>query len=157
MGITDQEVDFHNDNHLNISGGRKVTDYIGKLLVETYGLADHRGDPTYASWDDDWEVYKQKINSILRDKQDLNSSLMLCNNSIYTARIFIKDRIKLEQYPVTQKLVSQIGDTMHTEIAPETQPHDIHLEVYDAETGSLIAAKNWDFQTYHYNQFVYTQ
>lgn len=37
--------------HLNSSGARKNSDYLGKILVERYGVEDHRGDAMYDSWE----------------------------------------------------------------------------------------------------------
>ncbi len=161
MDIIDWDIDLADPaSHLNMSGGRKVTDYIGKLLVESYGLADHRDDPAYASWNDDWEAYKQKLFDVIRNQTDIKSSLMLCNNSMYTARLSIKDGTELDS--VIQKLISQLGNAIRVETiqasgngdasdsgeqesSTVSQAHDIHLEVYDSETDSLICEKNWDF------------
>lgn len=50
IGLTD--VDFYYDNqHLNIDGARKCTNFFGNYLKENYNLVDHRGDEDYMSWD----------------------------------------------------------------------------------------------------------
>lgn len=41
--------------HLNVNGANKLSDHIGQLLTETYGVTDHRGDASYAQWDTDYE------------------------------------------------------------------------------------------------------
>ncbi|MCR5621497.1 MAG: hypothetical protein K6G18_06540 [Treponema sp.] len=144
MNVIDWNTDLHDSySHLNMSGGRKVTDYIGRLLVENYGLTDHRSESAYASWYVDYELYKQKLFDIMCSQTDIKSVLMLCNNSVYTARISVKDGIELDY--VIQKLIAQLGDVLVISSEPETPTHDIHLEVYDSETGSLICAKNWGF------------
>lgn len=38
-------------DHVNFSGAKKVTAYVGELLAETGLLTDHRGDENYISWD----------------------------------------------------------------------------------------------------------
>lgn len=44
--------DFWTDgHHLNTSGGRKISSYLGKYLMSKYMLLDHRGDENYKSWD----------------------------------------------------------------------------------------------------------
>ena len=39
-----------NGDHLNVSGARKVSAYVGAYLAENYGLPDHREDEAYESW-----------------------------------------------------------------------------------------------------------
>lgn len=57
---TDQARDL---NHLNLQGGEKVTDYLGKYLLNNYGLKDHRQDPGYDTWNKDlqgWQTLQVK-------------------------------------------------------------------------------------------------
>ncbi|SFU54140.1 hypothetical protein [Butyrivibrio sp. INlla21] len=57
---TDQARDL---NHVNLSGGEKITDYLGKYLIENYGIKDHRQDPGYETWNKDlkaWQVLQLK-------------------------------------------------------------------------------------------------
>lgn len=56
----DYQMDFYNGGHMNIFGTEKYTIYIGKLLQEKYNLPDHRSDEAYASWDSDYEVWRQQ-------------------------------------------------------------------------------------------------
>lgn len=46
-------------NHLNNSGARKATLYIGKYLSENYNLSDRRADDSFAIWKSDYESYKK--------------------------------------------------------------------------------------------------
>ena len=55
---TDQAADL---NHLNLSGGEKITAYLGQYLLDNYNLKDHRNDPGYETWRNDqkaWEDYQ---------------------------------------------------------------------------------------------------
>lgn len=47
--------------HLNYSGAKKATGYLGRYLTEHYSLPDRRGDPAYASWDTDYSGYLDKV------------------------------------------------------------------------------------------------
>lgn len=53
----DFETDFSDTNHLNYFGSEKYTNYLMNYLCENYDLPDHRGDPAYASWADDYAAY----------------------------------------------------------------------------------------------------
>jgi hypothetical protein len=53
LGI-DFQTDFRDDgDHMNNTGAAKVTAYLGQVLSQEYGIADHRGDSAYAQWDED--------------------------------------------------------------------------------------------------------
>lgn len=61
MGIVDYRTDMYDpDSHLNPSGALKITDYLGKLLSEQYGIPDRRTDPAYVSWHEDAGNYQQE-------------------------------------------------------------------------------------------------
>ncbi|MGN0203063.1 MAG: hypothetical protein ACI4BB_00870 [Coprococcus sp.] len=47
-------------NHLNYSGARKISVWLGNYLQENYDLADHRTDAAYAEWQHDMEQYKNR-------------------------------------------------------------------------------------------------
>lgn len=55
------EEDFHNENHLNIHGAIKFTDYLAKYLKEHYGFEDKRGKAGWESWDASVSRYKDLI------------------------------------------------------------------------------------------------
>lgn len=54
--------------HLNYSGVRKATKFIGKYLSELNILEDHRGDENYKSWDEALERFKTMLKE---DNQEL--------------------------------------------------------------------------------------
>jgi len=44
--------------HLNLSGAEKLSDYFGKILIDEYGLEDHRNDEEYRKiWDAKVKAY----------------------------------------------------------------------------------------------------
>ncbi len=53
--LEEMNIDWLNDtkdggDHLNYEGAKKVSEYFGKYLSETYELPDHRDDSEYSSW-----------------------------------------------------------------------------------------------------------
>ena len=48
-------------NHLNSRGADKLTNYVGKIFADNYGLPDHRKDEAYKSWDEAYEKYADII------------------------------------------------------------------------------------------------
>jgi hypothetical protein len=61
----DVDVDFQDKSHTNINGSWKFTQVFGQYLIDTYGLEDHRGEETYASWDEQAEKYRKKVQDYL--------------------------------------------------------------------------------------------
>lgn len=51
----DFKTDMAENVHLNFSGTKKLTSYLGDYIVSNYEITDHRGDPEYSSWDVDAE------------------------------------------------------------------------------------------------------
>ena len=49
LGVTAH--DYSTDRHMNGSGARKVSHWLGAYLRENFGIDDHRGDERYISWD----------------------------------------------------------------------------------------------------------
>jgi hypothetical protein len=61
----DVDMDFQDKSHTNINGSWKFTQVFGQYLIDTYGLTDHRGEETYASWDKQAEKYRKKVQDYL--------------------------------------------------------------------------------------------
>jgi len=49
--------------HLNCYGAKKVSNYIGKFILENHSLPDHMNDPSYAQWDKDYASYFKYIST----------------------------------------------------------------------------------------------
>ncbi len=65
----DQVADYATDcfdahEHLNPSGARKVSDYLGRYISEHYDIADHWGEEKYAAWETDAQTYREKSSRI---------------------------------------------------------------------------------------------
>ena len=120
MDIVDYDTDcFDSASHLNPSGARKVTDYIGRTLTERYagkGVMDRRGDPAYARWEKDYEAYCDFLVGNFYAHNNFKERLMLLNNSNFTARVFLADGVELDR--VERKLVAQLGSAVTVERVP---------------------------------------
>lgn len=58
----DWATDTHDEgDHLNLSGTRKMTKYLGHYLSQNCGLTDHRNDPEYKQWTDFLVPYRETI------------------------------------------------------------------------------------------------
>lgn len=69
------QIDWQTDtrdggDHLNVWGATKVSQFLGGYLDKNYGLQDHRGEELYASWDDLYKKYDQKIKQELQYRKE---------------------------------------------------------------------------------------
>lgn len=71
LGI-DFEKDFADSGHLNVYGAEKVSLFLAEYLRENYDLTDHRGDLSYASWEQSARHYRALTD--LRNSTSLTDS-----------------------------------------------------------------------------------
>lgn len=51
--------DFYGKTHTNVHGSLKLTQYVSEYLIENFKLENKKGDPAYASWDEQYAAYKK--------------------------------------------------------------------------------------------------
>lgn len=122
-GIVNFNTDMNDSNaHMNDSGSRKVTNYLGKYIQENYNIPDHRQDVAYESWYADYEEFKKDKYDRLREQDRMDVALMLLsdknlNYSIYIdgkAGVWIDERMlqlveNLSQYQELSLLRQLVG------------------------------------------------
>ena len=91
----DQVVDYQTDmydptSHLNPSGARKVTDYLGRYIAEHYDAPDRRADERYAAWTQDYDRYAQAKLGYIEMQGNPGAALMLMHDTSYSAMICVK-------------------------------------------------------------------
>lgn len=57
----DYRRDFRDNEHLNMYGMRKIHTYLSDYLMQNYELGDHRNDPAYQKWNDDYKSYEEMV------------------------------------------------------------------------------------------------
>ena len=147
-GIVDFDTDLYDPNsHLNPSGARKITEYLGEFLSQNYKLKDKRTDPDYQDWHAYYEEYRTYISDKIKNAEDYKISLMLLNNENFRAELTVTPEHDIENADIVeQKLIAQLGDNITLSVAPDISTDDgkeadIKLDIYDAVTGEKIAAK----------------
>ncbi len=63
VGIDWSTDTYDRGDHLNASGAKKISQYLGNYIAEHYSLADHRNDPAYVSWQAALTNYKKMTKS----------------------------------------------------------------------------------------------
>ena len=93
MQVVDLEVDCSDKNsHLNGSGGRKVTAYIGQYIEEHFEIADHRAEDAYADWNEDYRRYTEYKLGIMEDLESLDKYLMMCADPAFDYCIYVNGK-----------------------------------------------------------------
>ena len=113
-GIVDYDTDFNDWSHMNASGARKVTDYIGRLLTEGYDLKDKRNDPDYQDWNDGYSDYKDEVKKLIKNEGDYLKTLMLSYDKDFKVELEYTAQHDTENYienadTVERKLLEQLA------------------------------------------------
>ena len=80
------------ESHLNPSGVRKVSDYLGRYLADHYSLPDHRGEEAFASWEKDVDAYiDRKLDVLAHSAEDFRSQLALLHDEDWNLVLTVRD------------------------------------------------------------------
>lgn len=90
QGMLDTLTDLYDRGHMNSSGARKWTNYLGAYILENYDISDKRNDAAYQSWNEDYEAYREYKVQELNSVDDLNALLMLLYDKEWSACISVK-------------------------------------------------------------------
>lgn len=140
-GVVDFDIDqFDQNSHVNPSGARKVTDAIGKALVHNYLLENHKDDKKFASWNDDYEKYKDFLFSKIEEQSDFKNLLMMLNNSEVYAKMSSKSNVSFNE--TERKLI--FGNWSKIDFAKNDDLDcDVQVEVFSEENNSLICERKF--------------
>ena len=58
----DYNKDLYNNNHVNVFGAEKYTDFVAKYIDEKYNLPDKRGDEAFSDWNTCYDEFVEKTN-----------------------------------------------------------------------------------------------
>ena len=130
--IVDYSIDCYDANsHLNPSGARKITDYLGSYLQKQYSLADHRKDPAYAHWNADYEAYMDFKIQNLQNTDSLSSYLMLLRDETFAFDIRIKENSSLLQDERFLRQIQNLGTFSSFELPSSGQRSISNFNVSD--------------------------
>ncbi|MEY8326751.1 SGNH/GDSL hydrolase family protein [Lachnospiraceae bacterium 54-11] len=94
--------------HLNPSGARKVTDYLGNYMKEHYEIPDRRNNPAYDFWYEDYREYENLKLENMQKQTGLDTYLMLQADKNYDIMIEINDKSILGE-ELYCKLLQNLG------------------------------------------------
>ena len=112
LNVVDYATDYYDNaeanSHVNVSGAKKVTKYLGEIIQKKYHISDQRGNPIYAHWYDDYERYTIEKNGWLLSQEQLDNYLMLLYDKQYDVIMEVKDK-RLYQSRAFNNLLKNLG------------------------------------------------
>ncbi len=135
-GIVDFDTDcYDSHSHLNPSGARKVTEYLGAYIQENYDIPDRREDAAYASWHEDYEAYTQEKIAQIQQQQSLDCALMLHYDKNLSTCLYVKEGSAILQDERMVKLIRNIS--------PYTELSQIETAILNNSEYFLVADNGW--------------
>lgn len=142
----DPQIDFHDEGHLNWSGGQKNTRYIGKYLSENFPfLKESESEQTVREWDAHYLLYKKEKIQWLKKEKNIERFLLRLYDDDFTCHIYRREDKETESDMVLEKLLAQIPD-MHKltydEAASAAGAHLVEADfvaiVRESENGKVV-------------------
>lgn len=139
MDVVDYNTDcYDKDSHLNPSGARKVTDYLGKYIMENYDIPDQRQNEAYDFWYEDYGEYIDlKIENLEKNKKNLNNYLML---------LYDEEDIKYEIKISSSKEIEE-GTTLYELLENIDNNYQIDDTAFEENKNKTIKITTWDNRT----------
>ena len=152
--ITPQTDFYDEDSHLNPSGAKKITSYLGDYIRKNYGLEDHREQEEYEQWHEAYKEYYEYKLSLIEQEEELKNTLMLLNDANVSYGIYFKPWNTITQYPVLLNLLENMGidfsqipneDYFYVKDALGNKEHVLKLfETIDTDFGEFSLFYNED-------------
>lgn len=149
--VVDLEIDSVDKNdHMNTSGAKKISHALGEYLSQNCNLVDHRTEEKYASWNENYQKYRELVvlpNMLLQG--DFEVLLTMLNDNKVSTYIKVAPKIQLNN--LQEKLIQQIPNLLAVEYENEHEQwenYDIRIYVYDSNTGEELMIRDFYQNSY---------
>lgn len=154
--FVDEKTDFSDLSHMNVSGAKKMTEFLGTYISENYDVPDRRTEKEYSDkWNEDCVAYCEMIKQKMIEETELKNILLMCNDKAFTTSLYMDDTLHGQGTDLIRKLIKE-NPTAHT-IDKDTalsmvaedernllEQKDAYIWVYDAVTGDTICEKSFE-------------
>lgn len=123
LDIINFNTDLHStgqNTHVNSSGARKLTDFIGSYLADNYSLPDKRADKNYLDWNENYKEYLQYKVSNIDIQNSLLVELTMLSDDDFDVVIYIKDDSKLLKDDSVVALIENISQYSSLKLLDKT-------------------------------------
>lgn len=151
--FVDENTDFSDRSHMNISGAKKMTEFLGAYISEHYDVPDRRIEKEYSDkWNEDYAAYYELIKQKMIEETELKKLLLMCNDKAFSASLYMDDALWGQETTLIQKLIQENPalqlidkDTAFSMIEEDKsdllEQNDAYIWIYDAVTGDKICKK----------------
>lgn len=139
LQVVDLEVDCSDKNsHLNGSGGRKVTAYLGQYIEQHYDIADHRGEEAYRGWDEDYRRYMDYKLEVTGRLETLDKYLMMLTDPAFDCCIYINGKADVwQEREMYMPLVDNLSGKMTEKLEEAVASGADYFLVVDHKKGQI--------------------
>lgn len=129
---------FDTNSHLNGSGGRKVTKYLGQYIADHYAVEDHRGEAAYAGWDADYRQYTESKLKTIVQLESLDKMLVMLADPSFDCCIYVDgDAAVWQQNELYQPLVENIAGWKTEKLAQAVAQGGDYVLIVDCQKGVM--------------------
>lgn len=130
----DETIDFRDASHMNISGGEKMTEYLGKYISENYDVLDRRLEPDYLNqWNEDYIAYCDWKKEKLKQETELKTFLLRCSDVDLNYMVYVKAGAECSGDDSVVRLLRNINPLEQLDNALSNQAD--YFAFIDCETG----------------------
>lgn len=139
LSVVDLAVDCSDESsHLNGSGGRKVTAYLGQYLDQHYELADHRGEDAYSDWDGDYRRYTDYKLERMNSLESLDKYLMMLADPAFDCCIYVSGRADVwQKNDIYMPLVENISGKRAEKLLEAATSGEDYFLLLDGQNGKI--------------------
>lgn len=104
--------DMGNDataSHINYSGAKKVTRFLGNWLQEKYSLKNHHGESGYERWEEKEILYRQQKSAELEQEEGISGLLVRLADKDYSTVVMIPAGSHTAKDSETKALLENLG------------------------------------------------
>ena len=155
LDVVNYVTDFHDANsHVNAAGGRKITDYLGEYITTNYDVTDHRQDPDYTSWNENYNDYMEYKISELKKQQELDRYFTMLTDKNLSCCVYMNERVGSSCDERMKELIANIaqyGDLKKLDTAIASGKDYFLLvdngkaEIFESTNGESIDISNTTF------------
>lgn len=139
LSVVDLTVDCADESsHLNGSGGRKVTDYLGRYIKERYDIDDHRGEEAFLDWDEDYRQYTDYKIEVMGQMESLDKYLMMLADPVLDCCIYVKGDADIwRQNELYLPLIENVAEGKTVKLRQAASQGKDYFLVVDRQRGEL--------------------
>lgn len=155
--LIDYKTDMADENsHLNLSGAKKVSSYLGRYISDNYELEDCRNNQAINQlWLKDYASYIESGILTLNQINDYKKYLVGLTHEAFECRIKLSEGVTESRYPLIYRLINNIPEMRKIELREysnisdsnnsniEYGNGDINIIVYKRDSEEIVSQKSF--------------